>query len=203
MTEFITASEATQLWGLGESTLRSAIRRGQFEKDEYRKSGRIWLVSTKAMERMYGEMKAIKIDEDTLREWLEKLYYRAGTWQGKGGECHLYGYNVDGEIKELHFADFAGHNSWCEEENLICLAVCEWFDPLHYEDYADWWEHEEESKDYPNWEEYASKFPEDWEKKLDQWRQVWLDVNVNDWMQEEIDSLEEHLEQIGKVLILV
>ncbi len=60
-TEWISTSEATDRWGLGESTLRSAIRRGQFEKGEYRKSGSVWLVRESAMKRLYGEPKG-KLD---------------------------------------------------------------------------------------------------------------------------------------------
>ncbi len=62
-TEWISTSEATDRWGLGESTLRSAIRRGQFEENEYRKSGSVWLVRKSAMKRMYGEPKG-KLDID-------------------------------------------------------------------------------------------------------------------------------------------
>lgn len=52
--EWISASEAAQKWGLGESTIRSAINRKQFAKGEYRKSGSVWLVRESAMERLYG-----------------------------------------------------------------------------------------------------------------------------------------------------
>jgi hypothetical protein len=55
--EWISTSEANERWGLGESTLRSAIRRGQFEKGEYRKSGSVWLVRESAMKRLYREPK--------------------------------------------------------------------------------------------------------------------------------------------------
>lgn len=55
--EWISASEAAQKWGLDDSTIRQAIRRGQFEKGEYRKSGSVWLVRESAMKRLYGEPK--------------------------------------------------------------------------------------------------------------------------------------------------
>jgi len=58
--EWISASEAAQKWGLDDSTIRQAIRRGQFEKGEYRKSGGVWLVRESAMKRLYGEPKEKK-----------------------------------------------------------------------------------------------------------------------------------------------
>jgi len=60
MTDWITAAEATKRWGLGESTIRSAIHRGQFAPGEYQKLGRDWLVTIPAMERLYGEPKEKK-----------------------------------------------------------------------------------------------------------------------------------------------
>ena len=58
--EWISASEAAQKWGLDDSTIRQAIRRGQLEKGEYRKSGSVWLVRESAMKRLYGEPKEKK-----------------------------------------------------------------------------------------------------------------------------------------------
>mgnify|MGYP001469523262 CR=1 FL=1 len=58
MTEFITASEAAELWGLGESTLRSAIHRKRFKDGECKKPGRDWFVKVSAMKRLYGEVKS-------------------------------------------------------------------------------------------------------------------------------------------------
>lgn len=60
---WLVAAEATQLWSLGESTIRSAIRRGQFEKDECKKEGRDWFVKVSAMERLYGEVKAMTVKQ--------------------------------------------------------------------------------------------------------------------------------------------
>jgi hypothetical protein len=52
--EWLSASEATKLWGLADSTIRKAIERGSFKKGEYRKSGNVWLVREAAMSRIYG-----------------------------------------------------------------------------------------------------------------------------------------------------
>lgn len=53
--EWITLSEAARRWGRADSTLRHAIRRGRFLPDEVRKSGKVWLVRTSAMIRLYGK----------------------------------------------------------------------------------------------------------------------------------------------------
>ena len=52
--DLITFSEASQLYGIAESTLRSAASSGRFKDDEIRKSGKVWLVTKKGIERLYG-----------------------------------------------------------------------------------------------------------------------------------------------------
>lgn len=58
MEEILTAQEASELWGLNESTLRKAFgnKDARFNSGEYRKSGKIWLVKRSAMERVYGRL---------------------------------------------------------------------------------------------------------------------------------------------------
>ncbi|OPX85836.1 MAG: hypothetical protein A4E53_03315 [Pelotomaculum sp. PtaB.Bin104] len=52
----LSLTEASQRWGLSESTIRMAISRGRFvEDEEIRKSGKIWLITIPAMERVYGK----------------------------------------------------------------------------------------------------------------------------------------------------
>ena len=51
----MTFPEACRRWNLGESTLRKAALDGRFLEDEVRKSGKIWLVTHSAMERLYGK----------------------------------------------------------------------------------------------------------------------------------------------------
>lgn len=54
--DVMTFAEASEKWGLGESTLRSAIHSDRFiEGVDYKKSGKVWLVTRKAMERVYGK----------------------------------------------------------------------------------------------------------------------------------------------------
>lgn len=52
--QILTFSEAGELWGLADSTLRVARLEGRFRDDEIKKSGGTWLVTRQAMERMYG-----------------------------------------------------------------------------------------------------------------------------------------------------
>ena len=57
--EIYTVNEAAEKWGISEGTLRNAIKTDKFiEKVEWRKAGRITLISEKAMKRVYGEPKA-------------------------------------------------------------------------------------------------------------------------------------------------
>lgn len=51
-------TDATQLWGLNESTLRKAISYGKLVKGvDACKYGKQWVVSTEAMKREYGQPK--------------------------------------------------------------------------------------------------------------------------------------------------
>lgn len=57
--EVMTTSEAAELWGLSIETVKKACQgqRGlppRFQTDEFRKSGRTWLVTRAGMERLYG-----------------------------------------------------------------------------------------------------------------------------------------------------
>lgn len=53
-----TTTEAALIWGLNESTVRKAIQKGKFKLGfEYRKAGRVTLITKEAMERVYGELK--------------------------------------------------------------------------------------------------------------------------------------------------
>ena len=53
----LTFSEATQKWGLADSTLREAKSKKRFKEDETRKSGSTNLITYEAMKRLYGEPK--------------------------------------------------------------------------------------------------------------------------------------------------
>lgn len=50
----LTATEASEVWGLNESTVKKACQQGRFTDQEARKSGGTWLVTITGMERIYG-----------------------------------------------------------------------------------------------------------------------------------------------------
>lgn len=56
--EVMNFSEASEKWGLGESTLRSAVSRKRLiDGVDCRKSGKGWIITKEAMRRIYGEPK--------------------------------------------------------------------------------------------------------------------------------------------------
>lgn len=53
--EVMTFAEASEMWGLGESTLRSTVKTDKLiENIDYKKSGKVWLITKDAMVRIYG-----------------------------------------------------------------------------------------------------------------------------------------------------
>ena len=49
--------EATDLWGLNESTLRKAVTYGKLKENiDVKKFGKQWIITQEAMEREYGPM---------------------------------------------------------------------------------------------------------------------------------------------------
>lgn len=55
--KIMTFKEASEKWNVSTSNLRNNVRNGRFEDDEVRKSGEVWLVTERAMKRLYGEPK--------------------------------------------------------------------------------------------------------------------------------------------------
>ena len=55
--EVMTLKEASEKWNVSTSNLRNNVRNGRFEDGEVRKSGGVWLVTERAMKRLYGEPK--------------------------------------------------------------------------------------------------------------------------------------------------
>jgi len=53
--EVLTFKEASEKWNVSTSNLRNNVRNGRFEDEEVRKSGKVWLVTEKAMKRLYGK----------------------------------------------------------------------------------------------------------------------------------------------------
>jgi hypothetical protein len=58
LADILSLQEAASLWGLDDSTLRKAIAAGKFWEEEYRKTGRNYIVTRAAMQRVYGVPKA-------------------------------------------------------------------------------------------------------------------------------------------------
>ena len=53
----MTVNEAAKMWNISEGTIRAAIKRGKFIKDiDYRKAGRITLITKEAMIKVYGNV---------------------------------------------------------------------------------------------------------------------------------------------------
>lgn len=56
--EIMTFAEATEKWGLADSTLRKLVKTDKIKENvDYRKSGKVWLITKSAMEKIYGEIK--------------------------------------------------------------------------------------------------------------------------------------------------
>ena len=54
--DVMTVAEATEIWKLGESTIRNSIERNRFTSNECRKSKGTWLVTKSGMERLFGKL---------------------------------------------------------------------------------------------------------------------------------------------------
>ena len=78
MNDWITTSEAAERWGLDDSTIRHAIRSGRIREDERKKSGWVWLVSTEAVKRLYGEEKRMRYTEDQVKEIAKEVTPKIG-----------------------------------------------------------------------------------------------------------------------------
>ena len=54
----MTFAEATEKWGLADSTLRKLVTSNKLQEGiDYRKSGKVWLINEDAMIKVYGERK--------------------------------------------------------------------------------------------------------------------------------------------------
>lgn len=76
----MTLSEAAKKWGLSNgATIRKAIERGKFDKNEIKQSGDVWITTYSAMEKVFGRIKneddAYVIYDDFESVYLTKMYY--------------------------------------------------------------------------------------------------------------------------------
>ena len=52
----LTFAEASHRWGLNDSTLRKLVNTNKLQENiDYRKSGKVWLITEEAMFKIYGE----------------------------------------------------------------------------------------------------------------------------------------------------
>ena len=162
----------------------------------------------------------IKIDRDRLMEEIKKVIERAEGWESTGGsgECQLYGkYDDEGYVYDFFVADFAGHNSWIQGENIICLFVQRWFNWHDHEHLGEWLEGEldrdpetrvkfiewlkendcynDERGDnrniYYNWDKFEEFDEEKWSEYMERWREVWMDVRGWEMIQDELKAIAE------------
>lgn len=55
--KLLSFKEASQLWGLDDSTLRKAVANGKLiDGQDVKKFGKQWVVTIEAMERTYGKL---------------------------------------------------------------------------------------------------------------------------------------------------
>lgn len=134
------------------------------------------------------------IDRDELIDAIRDTIHKSAGFQRHGGEIQLYG-ELDGlVVTGFQTVTFAGHNSWQEGENIIHLYTCKWFDPLEHEDLDEWFENEPEAREFESWDDFRTAHPGKWEGMLDEWRDLWLEVNTDDMIYEAIEDLEEDSE---------
>lgn len=54
--DILTFTEASEEWGLDSSTLRKVVKTNKLtENIDYRKSGKVWLITREAMIKLYGD----------------------------------------------------------------------------------------------------------------------------------------------------
>lgn len=143
----------------------------------------------------------LKVNNDALKEKLAELYRRAAGFGPTkwNGESQLYGIIENGRITDFAFEDFHDRNSHAYGNNLVLLAICLWFEPLANENFDDWWENEGFSKEIPDWRVYAENYPEKWERKLDEWREIYIYNTVDEWVKKQIEALVDEAEIILEI----
>ena len=73
--KWLSTSEISQRWGVCDSTIRMAIKKGRILPDECRKTGYgpyggVWLVKESAVRRLYGRPKLSQSDIDEIERIL-------------------------------------------------------------------------------------------------------------------------------------
>ena len=104
--QVLTFAEATKRWGLGHSTLREAAKHSRFLPGEIRKSCGTWLVTEKAMKRLYGEPKGVK---NMMYYRKENIIIEQCSWEW-ASESVSYTFSSD---------DY-------EVSSVVCQSTAEW-----------------------------------------------------------------------------
>lgn len=86
----MTLSEAAKKWGLSDgSTIRKAIEKGKFQKDEIKQAGDVWITTYSSMERVFGNIKNEEneyIIYDDFENAIFKLYLADASLDYARGE---------------------------------------------------------------------------------------------------------------------
>jgi hypothetical protein len=100
--DILTTTEASELWGLDDSTLRRAVSSKKFvEGVDYRKSGKVWLITKSAMIRVYGNL-----EEKTIKDALLKVIQQYHNFKVEG--------DVEGDLEVLEYELLNAVNKLCE-----------------------------------------------------------------------------------------
>jgi len=157
----------------------------------------------------------IKINEDQLRQKIAEVVRDAAWFRRHGGEIQLYGrHDEKGDVYEFFAAEFVGHNSWVQGENIIRLYTCKWFDPMEGEYLPEWLEGELMGRDellaefvehlkaedlnwqkpHKEWDEFARIYPDTWDEYMEKWREIWLEQYIDVIVDEAINRIAEYEE---------
>lgn len=134
----------------------------------------------------------LTINRIELQKAVEKLIRAAASRQHNGGEVQLYAEVKKGKVTEFVYHEVAGNGSSLEAPDLIYIARDRWFDPLHDEDYQEWWRNEGRSG---KWEDLRDNSPGEWIDLLAEWQECQIDDNIRDWVSAKINLIIDELEQ--------
>lgn len=75
--QVMTLSEAADKWGFSDgATIRKAIERGKFQDHQIKRSGRVWLLTYDAMEKVFGQPQAPGTVNIEIGMFLDKMIKR-------------------------------------------------------------------------------------------------------------------------------
>lgn len=136
----------------------------------------------------------LTINRINLAKAIEKMIREAASHdqQHNGGEVQLYGVVENGKVTEFVYHEIIGNGSYLESPDLIYLARDRFFDPLHDEDYQEWWTNEGREG---MWEEFREENLGEWLDLVAEWQQLQIDDNIREWTQNKMNLIIDELEQ--------